>query len=211
MIALIPNIGWQEMFLLLVIGLLLYGRNLPDAGRSLGRVIAQLKRSFHDFKDQLDRDGQLGDVKKALQDTAREVKNVANVPRALSKPVDALRDLTHEAMTSTIDEPIDKPAGEPVTDEPIDGKPVNDASGDGEPVQDEPVKDEPVTGESVDEPARESIRDESVDDASHEQVVENPEADATSAGESANEPNSTNGTGADRDDTSTPSTGSASA
>lgn len=92
------------MFLLLVLGLLLYGRNLPDAGRSLGRVVAQLKRSFHDFKDQLDRDGEIRDVKKALQDTAREVKNVAKVPRAVSNPSDALRDLTHEAMTSPIDD-----------------------------------------------------------------------------------------------------------
>lgn len=107
MIAIFPSLGWQEMFLLLVIGLLLYGRNLPDAGRSLGRVVAQLKRSFHDFKDQLDRDGQIGDVKKALSDTAREVKNVAKVPRAMSNPADALRDLTHEAMTSSVDDDED--------------------------------------------------------------------------------------------------------
>lgn len=97
------------MFLLLVIGLLLYGRNLPDAGRSLGRIVAQLKRSFHDFKDQLDRDGELRDVKKTLQDTAREVKNVAKVPRAMSNPSDALRELTHEAMSSPIgDDPQPK-------------------------------------------------------------------------------------------------------
>lgn len=110
MIAIFPSLGWQEMFLLLVIGLLLYGRNLPDAGRSLGRVVAQLKRSFQDFKEQLDRDGQIGDVKKAISDTAREVKNVAKVPRAISNPSDALRDLTHEAMTSPIDQPEDDPA-----------------------------------------------------------------------------------------------------
>jgi Sec-independent protein translocase protein TatA len=104
-IAIFPTLGWQEMFLLLVIGLLLYGRNLPDAGRSLGRIVAQLKRSFHDFKDQIDRDGELRDVKKTLQDTAREVKNVAKVPRAMSNPSDALRELTHEAMSSPVDEP----------------------------------------------------------------------------------------------------------
>lgn len=104
MIAFFPTLGWQEMFLLLVLGLLLYGRNLPDAGRSLGRVVAQLKRSFLDFKDQLDRDGEIRDVKKAIQDTAREVKNVAKVPRAVTNPSDALRDLTHEAMTSPVDD-----------------------------------------------------------------------------------------------------------
>ena len=96
---------------MLVIGLLLYGRNLPDAGRSLGRVVAQLKRSFHDFKDQLDRDGQISDVKKALQDTAREVKNIAKVPRAISNPNDALRELTHQAMSSPIgSSPVDDDA-----------------------------------------------------------------------------------------------------
>jgi len=99
------------MFLLLVIGLLLYGRNLPEAGRSLGRVVAQLKRSFHDFKDQLDREGEIRDVKKAISDTAREVKNVGKVPRAVANPGAALRELTHEAMS----------------------RPLADADGDGEP------------------------------------------------------------------------------
>ena len=92
------------MFLLFFVGLLLYGRNLPDAGRSLGRVVAQLKRSFHDFKSQIDRDGEIGDVKQAISKTAREVKNVAKVPRAVSDPGSALRDLTHEAMSSPVED-----------------------------------------------------------------------------------------------------------
>ena len=100
---------------MLVLGLLLYGRNLPDAGRSLGRVVAQLKRSFYDFKDQLDRDGEIRDVKKAIQETAREVKNVAKVPSAFKNPKDALRDLTHEAMSSPVD---DESATAADTDQP---------------------------------------------------------------------------------------------
>ena len=92
------------MFLLFFVGLLLYGRNLPDAGRSLGRVVAQLKRSFQDFKSQIDRDGEIGDVKQAISKTAREVKNVAKVPRAVSDPGSALRDLTHEAMSSPVED-----------------------------------------------------------------------------------------------------------
>ena len=117
MIAIFPTLGWQELFLLLVIGLLLYGRNLPDAGRSLGRVVSQLKRSFHDFKEQLDRDGEISDVKKAIQDTAREVKNVAKVPRAISNPTDALRDLTHEAMSSPIESELTDTGDETTPDD----------------------------------------------------------------------------------------------
>ncbi len=141
MIAFFPTLGWQEMFLLLVLGLLLYGRNLPDAGRSLGRVMAQLKRSFYDFKDQLDRDGEIRDVKKALQDTAREVKNVAKVPRAVSNPSDALRDLTHEAMSSPVDDEAttDDDAAHPENENPddsglVDGESACYPSVDGDPV-----------------------------------------------------------------------------
>jgi Sec-independent protein translocase protein TatA len=125
-IAIFPTLGWQEMFLLLVLGLLLYGRNLPDAGRSLGRVIAQLKRSFQDFKSQMDRDGEIANVKQAIQETAREVKNVAKVPRALSNPKNALRELTHEAMSSPIDASEDKGDTEPADHE----SPTDDLVGD---------------------------------------------------------------------------------
>jgi Sec-independent protein translocase protein TatA len=150
-IAFFPTLGWQEMFLLLVLGLLLYGRNLPDAGRSLGRVMAQLKRSFHDFKDQIDRDGEIRDVKKALQDTAREVKNVAKVPRAVSNPSDALRDLTHEAMSSPVDDEAttDDDATHPENENPddsglVDGESACYPSVDGDPVSD--VDGDPVSG-----------------------------------------------------------------
>ena len=88
------------MFLLLVIGLLLYGRNLPEAGRNLGRMAAQMKRGFQEFKDQIDRDGSLREVKKTFQETTNELRRVAEVPRALANPTSALRDLATEAMSS---------------------------------------------------------------------------------------------------------------
>jgi len=99
-IAFLPSLGWQEMFLLLVIGLLLYGRNLPEAGRNLGRMAAQMKRGFQEFKDQIDRDGSLREVKKTFQETTNELRRVAEVPRALANPTSALRDLATEAMSS---------------------------------------------------------------------------------------------------------------
>lgn len=40
MIGFLPSLGYQEMILLLVIGLLLCGRDLAEAGSRLGRVAA---------------------------------------------------------------------------------------------------------------------------------------------------------------------------
>ena len=104
--AFLPSLGFQEMILLVIVGLLLYGRNLPEAGRALGKVAAQFRRGFQEFKDQLDREGDLGEMKKTLKDTAQELRNVAAVPRAGIDPTRALRDLTNEALSSPLpDEP----------------------------------------------------------------------------------------------------------
>jgi len=109
--AFLPSLGWQEMFLLVLIGLLLYGRDLPNAGRKMGRAVAQLKRSFQDFKEQMDRDDSLREVRQSIEDAKRQVKSVASVPTALADPGRALRDLTHEAMSSPL--PEDRPDGKP--------------------------------------------------------------------------------------------------
>jgi sec-independent protein translocase protein TatA len=104
-IAFLPSLGFQEMVILVIIGLLLYGRNLPEAGRALGKVAAQFRRGFQEFKDQLDREGDLRDMKKTLQNTAQELKRVADVPRANVDPTRMLRDLTNEALSSPIPQP----------------------------------------------------------------------------------------------------------
>ena len=55
------------------------------------------------LQEQIDRDGEIGDVKQAISKTAREVKNVAQVPRAVSDPGSALQP-DHEAMSSPVED-----------------------------------------------------------------------------------------------------------
>ena len=76
-----------------------------------------------------------------LQDTAREVKNVAKVPRAVSNPSDALRDLTHEAMSSPVDDEAttDDDEAHPENENSddsglVDGESASYPSVDGDPV-----------------------------------------------------------------------------
>ena len=44
MFAFIPGLGMQEMLLLLLLGVLLFGRKLPDIGRSLGKTVIEFKK-----------------------------------------------------------------------------------------------------------------------------------------------------------------------
>ncbi|MCR9244488.1 MAG: hypothetical protein NXI31_05610 [bacterium] len=118
MFALISSFSFQEMFVLLVIGLLLYGRNLPQAGRTIGRVAAQLRRGFHDFKDQMNRDADLSEMKNTLQSTKDEIRKVTVARRAVTNPAGALKDLTTEALSSPLpdddavaDEGLQAPTG----------------------------------------------------------------------------------------------------
>ena len=115
MFAILPSLGWQEMILLIVIGLLLYGRNLPQAGRTFGRFAAQLKRGFQDFKDQMDRDETVREMRKTLDETKREMARAAAVPNALANPAHAVRELAHDALTAAAS---DAPADDDVADEP---------------------------------------------------------------------------------------------
>jgi sec-independent protein translocase protein TatA len=46
------GLGTQEIMLLLVLGVLLFGRNLPALGRSLGKTVTEFKRGVKGLEDE---------------------------------------------------------------------------------------------------------------------------------------------------------------
>jgi sec-independent protein translocase protein TatA len=47
----IPGLGGQEMLLLLVLGILLFGRKLPELGRSVGKTLVEFKKGMKGIED----------------------------------------------------------------------------------------------------------------------------------------------------------------
>ena len=45
--------GWGELLIVAFIGLLLFGKRLPDVGRSLGRSIIEFKKGISGIEDQI--------------------------------------------------------------------------------------------------------------------------------------------------------------
>ena len=69
------GIGMPEMILILAIALIVIGpKKLPDLAKSLGRAMREFKRATTEFKETMDLDSDLKEVKSAFEDIDDEIK-----------------------------------------------------------------------------------------------------------------------------------------
>jgi TatA/E family protein of Tat protein translocase len=53
-LAFIQNLGTTELLVLLAIALLLFGKRLPEVGRSMGKGIVEFKKGLRDIQEEVD-------------------------------------------------------------------------------------------------------------------------------------------------------------
>jgi sec-independent protein translocase protein TatA len=53
-LAFLNSLGTWDMVIILVLGLLLFGKRLPDVGRSLGKGIVEFKKGLKGVEDEID-------------------------------------------------------------------------------------------------------------------------------------------------------------
>ena len=69
------GIGMPELLLIVAIALIVIGpKKLPDLARTLGRAMREFKKATNDFKESIQLDEGLSDVKKAFDGFGEEVK-----------------------------------------------------------------------------------------------------------------------------------------
>lgn len=49
----LPHIGMTELMVILFVGVLLFGKRLPDLGRSLGRSLVEFKKGLKGVEDEV--------------------------------------------------------------------------------------------------------------------------------------------------------------
>jgi len=75
-LAFFQSLGWPEMVVIGLVALLIFGRRLPEVGRSLGKGIVEFKKGLKDTGE--DVKGKLPSMSDALPDDKPNQTNEAN-------------------------------------------------------------------------------------------------------------------------------------
>ena len=92
--------GYQEMVIILVVGLLIFGRRLPEVGKSIGRTFIEFRKGLQSLKDQFREDEDLREIGSAARDLRSAMDDATTVPRQLGDPAQFLDSLTDEDAAS---------------------------------------------------------------------------------------------------------------
>ena len=145
------GIGMPELLLILAIALIVIGpKKLPDLAKSLGRTLREFKKATNEFKDTLQIDEDLSDVKKAFDDLGDDLKDSVSLEAQEEfKRPDASE--TAEKKADSVDDEEKEAEGEdksenvkPVSDELKDAE--SDSSKDAEEIEADTEKKEPPKG-----------------------------------------------------------------
>lgn len=135
----IGPLGMQEMLIILVVALIVFGpRKLPQIGKTLGKSVAEFRRTSTELRSTLEREVQMEEFRAARSEVSELKKDVTDLGRGLdpdrgSGPPEA-KPQTGESPPEA-GSPAAPPPAAAGADEPADEAvaPGAGAAGDGEP------------------------------------------------------------------------------
>jgi len=102
----------QEWIIILIVGIVLFGRRLPEVGKQVGRTIIQLRQGMQKLRDEIDLDEDLREMKDTVTDVQYDLRASADVDadtrRIAMDPQRLLEDLTDEALSAPAPEAPDE-------------------------------------------------------------------------------------------------------
>jgi len=96
------DIGFQELIVIFIVALLVFGpKRLPELGRALGKALAELKRSLHDVKEQVETE-----FKETVDTT--DIQEVVKSGSELKKSLQEVKEKVETGFKDSIDTSLGK-------------------------------------------------------------------------------------------------------
>ena len=99
------GIGLPELILIMAVALIVIGpQKLPDLARSLARALGEFKKATREFKDTIEIDPSLSEVKKAFDELNSDIRETIDMSPELEKPAPNVSAPTAEEETGETEE-----------------------------------------------------------------------------------------------------------
>lgn len=96
------DIGFQELIIIFIVALLVFGpKRLPELGRAFGKGLAELKRSLHDVKEQVETE-----FKETVDTT--DIQEVVKGGSELKKSLQEVKEQVETGFKDAIDTSLGK-------------------------------------------------------------------------------------------------------
>ncbi len=105
------SLGIPELILIFVVALIVFGpKRLPEIGRTLGKAMGEFKKATDDFKNTIEREVQVEELKQLASTTVPVHEAVSRTEPAPPPP--QIADLTPEAIAAVPHSELHTPTGE---------------------------------------------------------------------------------------------------
>jgi sec-independent protein translocase protein TatA len=67
------SLGPSEMLVILVVGLLVFGRRLPEVGKQFGKTFLEFRKGLHSFRQDIELDEDVRETRSTMRELQREI------------------------------------------------------------------------------------------------------------------------------------------
>lgn len=111
MFAIFEDVGFSEILIIGVVGVLLFGRRLPEVASQAGQQLVKFRRSLQQVKADSGMEQEMRKIQRTFEDAIPRDLSVGEVARLASARVQERLQSARNELDAEVQKPIEPPAG----------------------------------------------------------------------------------------------------